>query len=379
MTSLGTFGHTYPLIPLACAARDAGHDVVYATSGDFVPEVRKAGLHTVAAGAGLRETFGEALAGETRQRAEIPHEELAPIIATVFGDLLPRRFVADLGPLITEHQPDLVIYEAGNPGGAFAAKLAGVPAAAHAFGRTSPSAISDVMRQRISDCATEIGIAETGMPSFGDPYIDICPESVQDEQFMATANRIPLRPVGWNEPGALPAGVKDREPGRPLIYLTLGTAMGSADVLKAAIAGLSVLDADILVAAGPTVEIAALGEVASNVQLEAWVPQADLLPHVDLVVHHGGSGTTLGAFSAGLPQLLLPQGADQFINADVVVKQGVGDRLLGEEVTADTVTSKARRLLADDSVKSAVRTLAAEVAEMPPPAEVVEKLPSLIS
>lgn len=36
-----------------------------------------------------------------------------------------------------------------------------------------------------------------------------------------------------------------------------------------------------------------------------WVPQAELLPHVDVLIHHGGSGTTLGALSVGAPQLIL--------------------------------------------------------------------------
>jgi len=34
-------------------------------------------------------------------------------------------------------------------------------------------------------------------------------------------------------------------------------------------------------------------DLPDNVVLHTWVPQADLLPHVDVVVHHGGSGTIL--------------------------------------------------------------------------------------
>lgn len=367
----------YPLLPLAVAARDAGHSVLFATGDDFVPTARKAGLEAAPAGLSLHAVFGAALAGETRQRGEIPQEELTPIIAKVFGDTMPRQFVADLGPLLENERPDLVIYEAGNPGGALAAKLAGIPAAGHAFGRSARSELGDEIHKPLFDFAAEIGVEGAELASFGDPFIDICPESAQSPDFMAAANRVPLRPIGWNEPGPLPAGVAGRDRSRPLVYLTLGTAMGSVPVLREAIAGLAVLDADVLVAAGPTVAVAALGDVPSNVQLEEWVPQADLLPHLDLVVHHGGSGTTLGAFGAGLPQLLLPQGADQFTNADTVLELGVGGRLLGEEVTADAVTEQARRLLADESVRAATERLAAEVAAMPTPAEVATRLPDL--
>ncbi|WP_328613710.1 glycosyltransferase [Amycolatopsis sp. NBC_00355] len=379
-TSLGSFGHTFPLVPLALAARDAGHDVVFATSEDFLPQLTKAGLETAAAGLAIKDAFGRAFAeagpaGPRRPPGEIPPEVLGPIVAKVFGELMPKRFVADLLPLFEHARPDLVVSESGNSGGAFAAMKAGIPVVAHGFGRVSAD---DPMVTHIRDAirahAAGLGITVGEDLSFGGPFVDICPESVQEPGFLARAHRVPLRPVGWSEPGELPAGVLDKR--RPLVYLTLGTAMGHAGVLGAAIAGLSALDVDVLVATGPTVDPAALGEVPANVRLETWVPQAALLPHVDLVVHHGGSGTTLGAFGAGLPQLLLPQGADQFTNADAVLAAGVGDRLLGADVTADAVAEKAHHLLTDSSVRSAATTLAAEVAAMPSPAEVAAELPT---
>ncbi|WP_033261402.1 glycosyltransferase [Amycolatopsis vancoresmycina] len=380
-TSLGSFGHTFPLVPLAVAAREAGHDVTFATSEDFLPQLTKAGLETAAAGLAIKDAFGQAFGesgppGPRRPPGEIPREELFPIVAKVFGELMPKRFLADLLPLFEHVRPDLVVSEAANSGGAFAAMRAGIPVVAHGFGRVSTG---DPMTTKIRDAIREHG-AELGIEigedlAFGGPFVDICPESVQDPGFLARTHRVPLRPVGWSEPGELPPGVLDKR--RPLVYLTLGTAMGHAGVLTEAITGLSGLDVDVLVATGPSLPEDALGEVPENVRLEAWVPQAALLPHVDLVVHHGGSGTTLGAFGAGLPQLLMPQGADQFTNADAVVAAGVGDRLLGAEVTAEAVATKARRLLTDTSVRDAADALATEVAAMPSPAEVAAQLPTL--
>jgi UDP:flavonoid glycosyltransferase YjiC (YdhE family) len=43
------------------------------------------------------------------------------------------------------------------------------------------------------------------------------------------------------------------------------------------------------------------------VHIERFVAQSEVLPLVDLIVHHGGTGTVLGALQAGLPQLLLPK------------------------------------------------------------------------
>ncbi|KDN18338.1 glycosyltransferase [Amycolatopsis rifamycinica] len=381
-TSLGSFGHTFPLVPLAVAAREAGHDVVFATSEDFLPQLTKAGLDTAAAGLAIKDAFGQAFgqvfgdAGPPGPPGDIPREVLFPVVAKVFGELMPKRFLADLLPLFEHVRPDLVVSEAGNSGGAFAALKAGLPVVSHGFGRVSTGdPMTTMIREAILSHAGELGIEVGEDLTFGGPFVDICPESVQDPDFLARTHRVPLRPVGWSEPGELPPGVLDKR--RPLVYLTLGTAMGHAGVLGEAIAGLSGLDVDVLVATGPSLPEDALGEVPANVRLEAWVPQAALLPHVDLVVHHGGSGTTLGAFGEGLPQLLLPQGADQFTNADAVFAAGVGDRLLGAEVTAEAVATKARHLLTDTAVRDAARALAAEVAAMPSPADVAAELPTL--
>lgn len=131
----------------------------------------------------------------------------------------------------------------------------------------------------------------------GRPHLDICPPSLQDKDFLATEDRIELRPVPYSAPAALPAWASHRN-SQPLIYLTLGTAFGTPELLTTAIEGLTTLDARVVVAAG-RVHLEQLGAVPDNVTVHTWVPQADLLPHVDVVVHHGGSGTTLGALTVG--------------------------------------------------------------------------------
>jgi len=374
-TSLASYGHLYPLLPLARAAQAAGHDVVYATAPDFHPTLAKAGLEPVSAGITLQEAFAETFGDDTRERHEVPPEELARAIGQTFGRLMPTRFMADLAPVLADRKPDLVVYEMGNPGGAFAAHAAGIPVLAHGFGRVSGGGLMVPIRAQIAAVAEENGLTGDSALFWGHPFADICPPSVQAPEFLAGARRVPLRPVGWSDGGELPAGIENRT--RPLVYLTLGsTGHSQAHLLAEAVRGLAELDVDVLVATGPAVDVAALGEVPSNVRLASWVPQSELLPHVDLVVHHGGSGTTLGAFSAGAPQLVLPQGADQYTNADAVVAAGVGAQLIGDAMTAEAVRTEAARLLSDTAVADAVRTLAAEVAAMPSPTDVAADLPT---
>jgi MGT family glycosyltransferase len=158
------------------------------------------------------------------------------------------------------------------------------------------------------------------------------------------------------------------------VYLTLGTAFGTAELLRTAIAGLASLDARVIVAAG-RVPPDQLGPVPENVTVRAWVDQAGLLPRVDVVVHHGGSGTTLGALAAGLPQVVLPQGADQFANAEALCTVGAARRLLPAEATSTAIADQVQTALRDRAVRDAARAIADEIARMASPDEVARRLP----
>jgi UDP:flavonoid glycosyltransferase YjiC (YdhE family) len=98
------------------------------------------------------------------------------------------------------------------------------------------------------------------------------------------------------------------------------------------------------------------------------------LSHCDVVVSHGGSGTVLATLAAGLPQLCLPQGADQFLNAAATTAAGAALSLSPGEVTADAVRDAIVRLLADVAVRDAARSISSSIASMPSPDEVAATL-----
>ncbi|MDG4759718.1 glycosyltransferase [Micromonospora sp. WMMD710] len=324
--SLASVGHTYPLIPLAVAARDAGHEVHFAAG----PAV-----HAPLAANGLR--------------------PFRP------GDAFYEVYAEDLEPELARLRPDLVVHEWGLPGAAIAARRAGIPGIWHGFGRLFPDDIGLEPPTKNPEVA-------------GRPHLDICPPSLQDKGFVATQRRIELRPVPFSPSGPLPPSAA-RDGSRPLVYLTLGTAFGTPELLTTVIAGLAALGAQVVVAAG-RVAPEELGETPDHVTVHRWLPQAELLSQVDLVVHHGGSGTTLSALAVGVPQLMLPQGADQFANADAVTAAGAALRLLPAEVRPGAVAEQARRLLPRDGEhRDAVRALAEEIAAMPSPATVAHHLP----
>ena len=152
------------------------------------------------------------------------------------ADAFYEIYAEDLEPELARLRPDLVIHEWGLPGAAVAAQRAGIPGIWHGFGRMIPEGIG-----------LELPTKNAEVP--GRPHLDICPPSLQDKDFLATEHRIELRPVPFSTPAALPAWDGQRT-SRPLIYLTLGTAFGTPELLRTAIAGLATLDARVVVAAG---------------------------------------------------------------------------------------------------------------------------------
>jgi UDP:flavonoid glycosyltransferase YjiC (YdhE family) len=72
-------------------------------------------------------------------------------------------------------------------------------------------------------------------------------------------------------------------------------------------------------------EIAELGEVPSNVHVETWVPHDDVARQADVIVCHGGFGSTLGALAHGVPLVVLPLfSTDQWANGEAVARAGAG-------------------------------------------------------
>jgi UDP:flavonoid glycosyltransferase YjiC (YdhE family) len=111
--------------------------------------------------------------------------------------------------------------------------------------------------------------------------------------------------------------------------------------------------------------------------VERFVSQTAVLPHCDAVVTHAGSGTVLGALALGLPLVCLPQMADQFRNSHAVAKAGAGVVLRQGEAGAEALAAAVQAVLGANSYRHAAADLAAEIAGMPAPADVVPRLEAL--
>jgi UDP:flavonoid glycosyltransferase YjiC (YdhE family) len=366
-------------MPLAGAMRAAGHDIHVATAGDFVPRLRALGFPTHVVGLTIEQGIDQmmrSVPGDGMPKTDDGRPDLA-YGAILFLDVLARRTAADLVPVLREVAPDAVVYEQYEFGAAVAAHALGIPAICHSLSpRMSDEVVELLAAERVERLWDEHGVQGTDFDPFtGDRFLDIFPTALQPPSFLDDPARMRLRPVPFAERGAtLPAWVGTGA--RPLVYLTLGTVVATDEVLAPAVAGLGRLDADILLALG-SADGAELGTLPANVHVERFVDQAALMPLVDLVVHHGGSGTVLAALAHAVPQLLLPKGADQFHNADLVASAGLAPVLEPAQATPDAVAALAAATL--EERRPELDAVRAEIAALPHPAEVVEPLLAAIA
>lgn len=82
----------------------------------------------------------------------------------------------------------------------------------------------------------------------------------------------------------------------------------------------------------------------------------------------------LGALAHGLPQLILPQGADQFLNAEACEKVGAALSLAPDVFDAAAVARDASRLLGEPEFAEAAAGVAREIAGMASPRQVLASL-----
>jgi UDP:flavonoid glycosyltransferase YjiC (YdhE family) len=283
-------------------------------------------------------------------------------------------------------KPSLVISELGVLAAPLACELTRCRQVTHGFGMPPPASVLD---QAAGEFATQWQSkafrsppAEGGL--FDNLYLDIYPESLQTPDRLRLSRRQCLRPSSpaTGLSGQLPAAMVARFlpiEARPLVYLTFGTVVNRSEALAIATRALAVLNARVVVTVGADGDPSLLGSLPPNVHVEPFIPQTGLLPHCALVVSHGGSGTFLSALAHGVPQLALPQGADQFINASALEAGGAGLALRGAEVTIDSVSASAMRLLQESGYRRQAERYAREISEMPSADEVAARLEALSS
>jgi UDP:flavonoid glycosyltransferase YjiC (YdhE family) len=141
-------------------------------------------------------------------------------------------------------------------------------------------------------------------------------------------------------------------------------AFSRPDVLRSAVEAVEPLVAAVVVTTGPNAP-ESLEIQSPRVHVVDYLPQSQILPIVDLVVSHGGAGTTLGAVAHGLPHLVMPGAAQsQQRNAQRTQDLGLG-LAVARDADIGQLRTAAQRLLSDPSYRAAGAASRSGLDQMP--------------
>ncbi len=344
--------------------------MVVATAEDPGGGAAAAGAGHRVVGHGEMDWF-QTLLGRTRGA---PGDGLPPerinhyFLPRLFGEIATADMVDDLISIGREFQPDLVLAEAYAFAGPLAAAVLGVPLVHHLIGPLMSHDVMELVNDAVTPMWRSFGLDS---PRFGGVYagttIEVSPPSLEPlslpegEGLRLRPAPLPLRSPAPTDP--------------PTVYLTLGTFFGgNTHVFRAALEALADEPVRVVTTVGAGGDPAALDPVPPNARVERYIPQAELLPDCSVVIHHGGAGTMFGSLAHGIPQVVIPQGADNFINGSLVQRCGIGTSIGPDEASAERIRTDVLRLMADPQAHQAGRQLAAEIAEMPSAADVAAQL-----
>lgn len=352
----GAYGHFHPLAPLALAAQDEGHDVAVATGPELVDWVTACGLRAVPAGLGSEE--------RAERFAALPGQDARLAAFHRFSTIAVPPTLADLLDLTRSWLPHVVVHEEGEYAAPLLAALREVPCVTHSWAAPArPTEERELYRALLAPIW-----ADHGLPvpqTSGGTYLDSCPPPYQWDEIETIAGVVPTRPVLFDGPAAATPTWLAALP-RPAAYVTLGTVaqFSRPDVLRAAVDAVEPLVAAVVVTTGPNPPDAVMAD-SPRVHVVDYLPQSQVLPRVDLVVSHGGAGTTLGALAHGLPHLVLPGLApSQQRNAARTEEAGLGLNVPQDAATA-TIRAAAERLLTDPSYRASTAAARAGLERLP--------------
>jgi hypothetical protein len=297
-----------------------------------------------------------------------PERILHYFLPRAFGEVAVDEMIDDVLRVGRGFHPDVVVFEAFALAGPLAADVLGVPAITHLFGPIPPLDAVVLANDAVSPIWRAHGRNVPGWAGmFRDMTIQICPPSLEPAE-VPVGESIHLRPTVL--PKAPPSTAD-----RPLVYVTFGTLFNANSVLfRLVLDALADEPIDVIATVGRDRDPAALLPHPADARVERFVPQADLLPTCSAIVHHGGAGTMFGALAHGVPQVILPQGADNFEHAAMCESAGVAVSLPSDEFDRETLVDAVRRVLGDASFAVASDRCAAEIASMPDASRVVESV-----
>lgn len=163
----------------------------------------------------------------------------------------------------------------------------------------------------------------------------------------------------------------------PLIYVSFGT-LGSSDIqlMQRLIDVLGKLPYRVLLNVGDYIE--QYKNVPKNIYIAAWYPQPSVIPHVDMVIHHGGNNSFTECLYFGKPALIMPYVWDGHDNATRVQETNHGLSLHRYNWTDEQMESSLQRLLDDLTIQDTLKKSSEHMQRQDGPAKAARILTQIL-
>ncbi|MBB4914290.1 glycosyltransferase [Streptosporangium saharense] len=366
----GTSGVIFSIIPLAQAARNAGHEVVMAGPENVVSTITSAGLTAVAV---TSRKMLDTLLYDDGERRPIPtdlHERY------IFNGRCFGRYadwcLEGLLAFADHWRPDVVVGGTLVFAAPLVARHAGVPYVKQAVDMGEPRTIDLAAAAELGPWLRRLGFHE--MPR-SDLFVDVCPPSLREAD--APPAQI-MRYIPYSTKGRIESWMYTRGD-RPRVLVSAGSRVTpdrDFEILSGLVAKVGALDVELFVAAPPDVA-AALRPLPDNVRA-GWLPLDVVAPTCDLVVSHAGGTTVLGNMHYGVPQLLIPYLPYAMGFTRRLTEYGAAKMLPPEDDSPENVAEACREVLGTPSYRQRARDVSQEMSRLPGPSQALAAVERLV-
>ena len=372
-------GHVYPMLPLARALRDDGHEVCFATGADVASLLGETGFAWRRTGPEFVDLVAEALTRYPDSSFATPADQQRFGFERLFSEVRVDLTAADLLVAAREMRPALILHEVADFVAPLVAAQIDVPSVTLGVGLTVADEWLALAAAGVAPAWARADLpppVDAGV--YRSLYLNQVPRSFQRVGLDDRGPVRDLRPVVVGEGEDLPPDLAGLGNDRPLVYVTFGTVFGDVDAVGPVVDGLADADVDVLVTGAPVGFTAPNGAGRARLEVRSFVPQGAVLSQCRVAVTHGGVGSVIGPLRYGVPLLVVPLGADQAENAARVVEVGAGRALDPDGLGPDEVHDAVEALLDDDACASVARAIRDEIATMPEPAALAAELEQLV-
>jgi UDP:flavonoid glycosyltransferase YjiC (YdhE family) len=287
----------------------------------------------------------------------------------------------DLLTLVPDWGADIIIHESHEFGGPTAAEMLGLPHVAVGITMSAfePVLLDHFMGTHYADYRATYGLGPDPLYNeyFRYLYLHPVPSSISPVPGQVAHATQLLRPE-LPEP-VYHSAIVDLpiSSDRKTIYITLGTVFqeeGGHSLFRTIMSALQDEPLTLIVTTAGALDAVFGKPSKAKILVEPYLPLAAVLPHCDLVISHGGTGTTLAALRHGLPQLILPLGADQGWNAARMSDLRAGITLDPANANVEDVRTAVEQLLNEEVYRRHAQELQADLDSLPSPDIVAETI-----